>query len=75
MSTSLRSLFLSALLVVPLACKSDEPAAPERSEAPVSCTCGDAATDFEGCAHALCIAGKNNPDNPNCVCGDLSLGQ
>lgn len=40
-----------------------------------ACTCGTPMADFDGCAHPLCLSGEGNPDNPDCVCGDLELGQ
>jgi hypothetical protein len=29
--------------------------------------------ELEGCAHPLCMAGKNNPANPKCVCGTIEI--
>lgn len=75
MSKRQQALFLAAVLVLPLSCKSEESAEAGRGEANLPCTCGEGSTDFEGCANALCIAGKQNPDNPNCVCGEISLGK
>ena len=72
MSKNHRALLFAALLVLPLACKS-EASGSEAPEKSVACTCGDPSTDIEGCAHALCVAGQANPDNPNCVCGTMSL--
>lgn len=64
----LSTLLLVALFAaLPLACKS----APASAEIP--CTCGTPEADLQGCAHPLCLAGKNNPDNPNCVCGKLEV--
>ncbi len=37
------------------------------------CLCGTEMGDLEGCTHAACRAGKTNPDNPDCVCGDLDI--
>ena len=64
--TRLLPLLVAALLMalVP-ACKSPANDIP--------CTCGTAMTDLEGCAHPLCVAGKPNPDNPNCVCGQIEI--
>jgi len=39
----------------------------------IPCTCGTAMTDMEGCAHPACLAGKANPDNPSCVCGQIEI--
>jgi hypothetical protein len=63
-------LFLPVVLVLlaGAACVSD-PAA----SADVSCRCGTPLGDLEGCAHAACRAGRNNPDNPDCVCGTLEI--
>ena len=44
------------------------------SDENIPCTCGQPEADIDGCAHALCLAGKSNPENPDCVCGALSLG-
>jgi hypothetical protein len=68
---------LSLLFVIglPLACKSSENESESKSQtqAQVPCTCGTPEADIEGCAHALCLAGKTNPDNPDCVCGALMI--
>ena len=37
------------------------------------CICGTPEADLEGCPHAGCLGGQRNPDNPDCVCGSLSL--
>ena len=29
--------------------------------------------DLEGCGHDDCSDGRENPDNPDCVCGSLDL--
>lgn len=58
-------LLLALLAAVPMSCKS--------TPSDVPCICGTAMGDLEGCAHALCIAGENNPENPNCVCGKLEI--
>lgn len=60
-------LLLTALASLTAACKSSS----NSEELP--CTCGTPDADVEGCAHASCMAGKTNPDNPQCVCGTLSL--
>jgi hypothetical protein len=64
------SVLLLAALFLPLtsACTS----APE-AEADVPCRCGTPLGDLEGCAHEDCRAGRNNPDNPDCVCGTLEI--
>jgi len=61
-------LFLAALLLpLSAACVSPAP------EADVPCRCGTPLGDLEGCAHSVCRAGRNNPDNPDCVCGTLEI--
>ena len=69
----MRLLALSILLLPAalVACKSTQ-STPHYSE--VACTCGTADAAFDGCAHPLCLAGKRNPDNPDCVCGPLPIG-
>ncbi len=67
MKNAISRIFVSALACLPLACKSSS------GSADVPCTCGSPEADLDGCAHALCVAGKHNPDNPDCVCGTLSL--
>jgi hypothetical protein len=64
---SLRTLALLALSLLPLSCRSEA----KRTEVP--CICGQPEADFRGCAHHLCLAGQRNPDNPECVCGTLSI--
>ena len=39
----------------------------------IVCTCGQPDADFEGCLDPLCVSGAGNPDNPDCVCGRLSI--
>jgi len=39
----------------------------------IPCRCGTPMGDLEGCAHPDCIAGRNNPDNPDCVCGTIEI--
>ena len=61
------ALLVAALLVaLPSSCKSNNL---DR----LPCTCGTALGDMEGCEHPLCRDGKQNPDNPNCVCGTLEI--
>ena len=61
------SLALLALCLLPLSCRSGA----QRTEVP--CTCGQPEADFRGCEHHQCLAGQRNPDNPDCVCGTLSI--
>ena len=58
---------LLALSLLPVACRSGA-----RSTG-VPCTCGQPEADFRGCAHQVCLAGRRNPENPDCVCGTLSI--
>jgi len=64
MHNRFRNLLMAALLLLPAACASS-PGNP--------CTCGDPKTDLEGCANEICMSGETNPDNPDCVCGTLSI--
>lgn len=63
----LRALALSVFCLLPLACHSSS----ARYEVP--CTCGQPEADIEGCAHPACLRGERNPDNPDCVCGSLTI--
>lgn len=60
---------LLVFCVLPLACRSTPTAAKDE----VPCTCGQPVADVEGCAHEACAHGKRNPDNPDCVCGTLTI--
>jgi len=62
--------FLAALSLA-VACAS--PAEDASAPADVPCRCGTPMGDLEGCAHSDCRAGRNNPDNPDCVCGTLEI--
>jgi hypothetical protein len=55
---SLRMLALSAVCLLPLACRS---------------TAAEGDEVIEGCAHEACLHGERNPDNPDCVCGSLKI--
>lgn len=72
--------FVSALLVaLTLSCKSSSSESStsarssSKSDVAVPCHCGTPLGDIEGCAHPACLAGKNNPDNPDCVCGTIEI--
>ena len=41
----------------------------------LECTCGTPEAAFEGCAHPICAQGLRNPENPDCVCGPLMIGE
>lgn len=64
-------LILAAALLLTLgaACKSSS------ANADIPCRCGTPMADLEGCAHPACVAGKSNPDNPQCVCGQIEIPQ
>jgi hypothetical protein len=63
----LRTLALFSLCLTAAACRSNA----ARHQVP--CICGQPAADIEGCAHSACLKGKRNPENPDCVCGSLSI--
>ena len=61
-------LFAATLLVaLPASCKSSEKA-PD-----LPCQCGTPMGDLEGCQHSTCRNGKQNPENPKCVCGTIEI--
>jgi hypothetical protein len=66
MKTLALLLVATVLVALPTSCKSTH------SES-VPCVCGTQLGDLEGCEHARCRAGEQNPDNPNCVCGQLEI--
>ena len=57
----------AALRALTFACKSSS------STSDVPCTCGTPIADIEGCSNPVCLSGKHNPDNPNCVCGPIEI--
>jgi len=68
----MRSITLLLALVAciaPLGCRSNDAAANDA----VPCTCGQPMANMEGCAHPQCVHGERNPDNPDCVCGSLTI--
>ena len=68
----LSQVLVAALLVaLPMACKSSSSSS--ASSEGVPCQCGTPLGDLEGCAHPTCLAGRNNPDNPDCVCGTIEI--
>ncbi len=71
MLSAMKTLLLAAALVGLVACSSPEKKA-EPAHVP-ECTCGEPETAFDGCIHPLCLSGEGNPDNPDCVCGPLTL--
>ncbi len=64
---AVRSFVLLVTCVVPLSCRSNS----SQHDAP--CICGEPAANIEGCGHHMCVNGARNPDNPECVCGPLSI--
>jgi hypothetical protein len=67
-------LFL-VLLLLPLSCRSGSKneAKHDALHAAAPCTCGQPEADVQGCAHHQCLKGERNPDNPDCVCGTLTI--
>jgi len=63
----IRTLALLSLCVTAPACHSTS------AHDEVPCICGQPAADIEGCAHHACLSGHRNPDNPDCVCGTLTI--
>jgi hypothetical protein len=61
-----RLLFL-ALLLLPLGCRSTS------TDSDIPCNCGTPEAAMQGCLHPKCVSGEGNPDNPECVCGTLSI--
>jgi hypothetical protein len=66
---TLLSITAALLLTLGTACKSSS------DDVDIPCRCGTPMADLEGCAHPQCIAGKTNPDNPQCVCGQIEIPQ
>jgi hypothetical protein len=71
---SIAILLVLAALAGITACKSHS-ATDSKSSAKttIPCTCGTPEAQMEGCANPICLSGKTNPDNPNCVCGSLTI--
>ena len=74
MSLSTRRGLLLAVLLVFGACGSPKQSTPEGMQASPACICGTPSAAMNGCPHTLCISGKTNPENPECVCGTLQFG-
>ena len=65
---TLSALFATALLLaLPTSCTSTDKA-PD-----LPCECGTPMGDLEGCQHPACRDGKQNPQNPKCVCGNIEI--
>jgi len=41
----------------------------------VPCICGEPEAAIDGCSHAACLSGEGNPDNPDCVCAPIDIGE
>ena len=67
MKKPLSSLVL-AICLGAAACRSTETDTIE-----LECICGQPAAVIEDCPHPLCLAGERNPENPDCVCGGLTI--
>ena len=64
-------LLVCGMIAIIPACKSNS--ADHKSSAAVPCTCGTPEAQMEGCANPVCLSGKSNPDNPQCVCGTMTI--
>ena len=75
MSSTIRRTLLFAALFALGACGSPKKdATTDGAPAPVArCICGTPTADVNGCPHPLCVSGKHNPDNPECLCGPLEF--
>ena len=62
------SLLLTAALLA-TGCRSKD----HRPEVDCPCICGSPEAALESCLHPLCANDENNPDNPDCNCGDLNI--
>lgn len=72
-TTSASALALAATLALLVGCKSDDPPTVEVDLTEVECICGTEMEAVDGCACPLCVTGKRNPDNPDCVCGPIDV--
>lgn len=70
MKIAVRFLLAGALALGSLACRSS---GSTEGTAEVECLCGQPLADMQGCPHPDCAEGRSNPDNPDCVCGTLSI--
>jgi hypothetical protein len=71
---SIAFLLIAGVLASAPACKSHSTTdALSPADATIPCTCGTPEAQIDGCANPICLSGKTNPDNPNCVCGNLTI--
>jgi hypothetical protein len=68
MRTSLLTL-TAALALTLAACGSNS----SKADSDVPCICGTDEALIDGCAHPLCLADERNPNNPDCVCGQMTF--
>jgi hypothetical protein len=68
MKTLCALLLAASMATLAVSCKSSSSA-----EGDLPCTCGTAMGDLEGCPNPICRQGKQNPDNPLCVCGTIDI--
>ena len=57
------------------ACGSSEPVSDDVDIPTADCICGTPEAAIQGCPHALCVSGEGNPENPECVCAPLEIGE
>lgn len=41
----------------------------------IPCICGEPEAAFDGCSHPACLSGEGNPENPDCVCAPMKIGE
>jgi hypothetical protein len=72
MKTSLTLLLLVASVI---GCKTPDSSSHAAKAADYPCNCGTPEAAFEACLNPLCAKGQNNPANPDCVCGKMTIGE
>ena len=60
-------------LVALVGCRSDD--SDKAPDTNYPCICGTPEASVKQCLHPLCLNGEGNPDNPDCVCGTLSIDE
>jgi len=65
--------FLVAALALGACTSPDRQAAEDVDLSTVICICGQPEAVIDGCANTLCVSREGNPDNPDCVCGPMSI--
>jgi hypothetical protein len=69
--SKMKTLSVLFLLTFALAgCRSDG-SGQESTDFP--CICGTPEAAMKCCLHPLCLSGEGNPENPDCVCGTISI--